>query len=96
VLPPHPPQVIIISGESRQFTNPKNKTNKGPVTSIVGDTWGYNFTWTLRGGEQTIEQHQYMEFRYLNLIFANGTVPLDLSISGKRMTQSETPKVPDD
>ena len=43
--------VTLVSGESRNG-------------SVVGDTYGYNFTWTLRDGAQTIEQHQFMEFRY--------------------------------
>ena len=34
----------------------------------VGSTWGYNFTWTLRGGAQTIEQLQYAEFRFVNVV----------------------------
>ena len=54
-------QVSIAAGESRAFTNPKNKTNKGPVTEVVGDDWGYDFSWTLRDGEQMLEQHQYVE-----------------------------------
>jgi hypothetical protein len=32
-------------------------------------TWGYTFEWTLRDGEQTLEQHKYMEFRYVKLQF---------------------------
>jgi hypothetical protein len=28
-------------------------------------SWGYSFNWTLREGRQTIEQHDYMIFRYL-------------------------------
>ena len=56
----------IDAGESRRYTNPKNKTNKGPVTDFVDIDWGYFFNWKTRAGAQTIEQHQYMEFRYVS------------------------------
>jgi hypothetical protein len=29
------------------------------VTEKVGNDWGYSWTWTLRAGSQTIEQHEY-------------------------------------
>ena len=51
------------------------------VTDVVGDDWGYEFTWTLRDGEQMLEQHQYMEFRYVNVHFPNGTAPKSFSVS---------------
>lgn len=35
--------------------------------NTVQQTWGYTFEWTLRDGDQTIEQFKYMEFRYVNL-----------------------------
>lgn len=57
-------RVVIVSGESRQRAYPKNKTNTDTLP-FVGDTWGYNMTWTLRDGDQTIEQHAYMEFRFV-------------------------------
>jgi hypothetical protein len=44
---------------------------------VVGQTWGYSFDWTLRGGAQLIEQHEYMEFRYVNLEVVGGGVPLN-------------------
>ena len=78
-------KVTITSGESREFTNPKNKTNKGPVTMFVGDTWGYQFEWTLRDGPQLIEQHQYMEFRYVNLVF-DGEAPAHFNLSAWQTT----------
>ena len=71
--------VSIMSGESRFRLH--NKSYTGPVTSKVGDDWGYNFTWTLRDGDQTIEQHEYMEFRYVNLWFKNGTAPKSFNLS---------------
>ena len=73
-------RVKITSGESRAPSFPKNKTHKGPTTEVVGDTWGYSFTWSLRTGAQLIEQHQYMEFRYVNLVF-EGAIPEDLQVS---------------
>ena len=75
--------MAIAAGESREFTNPKNKTNKGPVTDVVGDDWGYEFTWTLRDGAQMLEQHQYMEFRYVNIHFPNGTAPKTFNVSSE-------------
>ena len=51
------------------------------VTDVVGDDWGYDFVWTLRDGEQMLEQHQYMEFRYVNVHFPNGTAPKNFSVS---------------
>ena len=77
--------VRIISGESRLATNPKNKTDKGPTTDVVGNTWGYEFEWTLRSGAQTIEQHQYMEFRYVNLVFSGGA-PKGFNLSAWKVT----------
>jgi hypothetical protein len=44
----------------------------------VAFTWGYNFTFTLRNGSQTIEQLQFMEFRYVNVVLEPGS-PLSLS-----------------
>lgn len=70
----------IDAGESRRYTSPKNKTNKGPVTDFVDNDWGYFFNWTMRAGEQTIEQHQYMEFRYVNIYF-DSAPPVDFNLS---------------
>lgn len=36
--------------------------------------WGWDFTWTLRSGAQTLEQHKYMECRWASLSFS-GSVP---------------------
>ena len=66
-------KVTITAGESRQFTSPKNKTDKGPVTQCVGDTWGFEFSWVLMDGSQLLEQYQYTEFRDLNLEFTDDT-----------------------
>ena len=56
--------VSIDAGES--LSQQHNRTYTGPVTQKVGSDWGYSFTWTLREGDQTIEQHEYMEFRYVS------------------------------
>jgi len=55
----------------------------------VGSTWGYNFTWTLRGGAQTIEQLQYAEFRFVNVeLPADGGLALaDLELRAWRVEQ---------
>jgi hypothetical protein len=36
----------------------------------VGSTWGWEFTWTLRDGDQVLEQHKYMECRFVRLTFS--------------------------
>ena len=56
---------------------------------IVGRTWGYNLTWTLRGGAQTIEQLQYAEFRFVNVLLpAGGALALaDLELRAWRVEQ---------
>lgn len=59
-------RITLVSGESQS-------------NGIVGSTWGYKFTWTLREGPQTIEQLQYMEFRYVNVILESDNVTLPLS-----------------
>ena len=51
------------------------------MTEDVSSDWGYNFSWTLRAGEQTIEQHEYQEFRYVNLKFGGGQVPASFNLS---------------
>ena len=73
-------RVRIVSGESRVPTWPKNRSDHGPPTNVVGDTWGYDFTWTLRDGAQTIEQHQYMEFRYVNVFLDLGNTTGNLQL----------------
>ena len=50
------------------------------TTDYVGQTWGYEFTWTMRDGSQSITQHNYQNFRYLELTFLDGPRPSDLSV----------------
>ena len=39
---------------------------------LVGTTWGWEFDWTMRDGPQTLEQHKYMECRWVSLTFSSG------------------------
>ena len=41
----------------------------------VTQSWGWDFNWTLRDGAQTIEQHQYMIFRYLTVEWLGDDAP---------------------
>ena len=52
----------------------------------------WDFTWTLRDGDQMIEQHQYMEFRYLSVVF-DGEPPANWNVSAWGV---EAPWDPDD
>jgi len=65
-------RVRVVSGESVQRMAAHSATGAGrggspsatggdSSSGVVGDTWGFDFEWTLRAGAQTIEQHQYME-----------------------------------
>eukprot|EP01051_Picozoa_sp_SAG22_P017479 SAG22_NODE_2705_length_2297_cov_1.227934_4_plen_107_part_00 len=56
------PMTTTVSGDGHNVSNPSKCTD-------VQQDWQWTFTWTLRDGDQTIEQHQYMEFRYLNVVF---------------------------
>ena len=51
------------------------------VGNTVGYTWGWEFTWTLRDGAQTLEQHKYMECRWVSLTF-NVAVAPTFTLSG--------------
>ena len=65
-------RVRLVSGESVQRMPAHSATGAGrggspsatggeSSSGVVGDTWGFDFEWTLRAGAQTIEQHEYME-----------------------------------
>lgn len=58
----------------------------------VGSTWGYTWEWAMRDGAFTIEQHNYMIFRYLYLEFIDGFVPEDFAMDawGVRYEWHET------
>lgn len=57
----------------------------GESTSLaensVGSTWGWEFTWTLRDGAQVLEQHKFMECRFVLLTF-NGAAPSNFTLDG--------------
>jgi len=46
----------------------------------VADTWGWEFDWTLREGAQILEQHKYMECRFVAMTFA-GQAPKNFTLS---------------
>lgn len=46
----------------------------------VGDTWGWEFDWTLRDGAQLLEQHKYMECRFVTLTF-EGAAPSNFTLT---------------
>lgn len=52
-------KVYIACGESLSGTT-------------VGYTWGWVFNWTLRDGPQVIEQHKFMECRFVSITFGTG------------------------
>ena len=59
--------VFIQCGESLSSSN------------AVGYTWGWEFTWTLRDGPQVLEQHKFMECRFVSLTFSGPPVGFTLS-----------------
>ena len=40
--------------------------------TTVGSTWGWEFDWVLRDGEQQLEQHKFMECRFVSVTFSGG------------------------
>ena len=51
--------------QSGEMCTPMLNNNSHSCNKVAQD-WGWDFTWTLREGDQTIEQHEYMEFRYVS------------------------------
>jgi hypothetical protein len=51
------------------------------VGTRVGSTWGWEFDWVLRDGEQELEQHKYMECRWVSVIFNGTAAPSNFSVS---------------
>lgn len=49
----------------------------------VSSTWGWEFDWILREGSQTLEQHKYMECRFVSLTFSD-TAPTKFVLSAWR------------
>ena len=52
---------------------------------LVGSTWGWVQQWTLRDGEQVLEQHKYMECRFVQLTFSGS-----MELSGFTLTAWKT------
>ena len=48
--------------------------------TTVTATWGWQFNWTLRDGPQVLEQHKYMECRFVKLQFS-GVAPTNFTLS---------------
>ena len=59
--------VDITCGESLSSSN------------IVGSTWGWEFRWIFRDGNQELEQHKYFECRFVSLIFSDEPESFTLS-----------------
>ena len=47
----------------------------------VESDWGWVQQWTLRDGEQTLEQHKYMECRFVQLTFSGQMAQSDFQLS---------------
>eukprot|EP00040_Diaphanoeca_grandis_P032975 m.200886 g.200886 ORF g.200886 m.200886 type:complete len:930 (-) comp32780_c0_seq3:56-2845(-) len=71
--------VNIISGELLLLNGSTDSSTGSRIDP--SNTWGYDFNWTLRDGEQQIVQHNYMLFRYLSVRFVQGEVPTTFSVS---------------
>jgi len=61
--------VHIACGEALSKDKPQQVTS----------TWGWEFDWTLRSGEQLLEQHKYMECRFVSLVFSGAHSNFTLS-----------------
>ena len=49
--------------------------------TTVESNWGWEFDWVLRDGEQELEQHKYMECRWVSLAFNGTAAPSNFSVS---------------
>ena len=49
------------------------------ANDTVSSTWGWEFAWTLRDGDQELEQHKYMECRFVRLDFSAPAPAFSLS-----------------
>eukprot|EP00035_Acanthoeca_spectabilis_P025007 m.456410 g.456410 ORF g.456410 m.456410 type:complete len:1036 (-) comp21050_c0_seq1:25-3132(-) len=65
-----------IAGQTVDIDCGESVTSSGGV----GSDWGWHFTWTLRGGAQILEQHKYMECRFVSLTFS-GTPPTNMTLT---------------
>ena len=55
------------------------KCGESSIHNTVGSTWGWEFTWTLRDGAQRLEQHKYMECRFVDVLFS-GAAPTNWTL----------------
>jgi alpha-L-rhamnosidase len=56
------------------------KCGEALTGNTVTATWGWQFIWTLRDGPQVLEQHKYMECRFVKLQFS-GVAPTNFTLS---------------
>lgn len=68
----------VKGGKAGSFVNITCGESLSP-TNIVGYTWGWEFGWTFRDGDQTLEQHKYMECRFVSLVFSDEPESFTLS-----------------
>jgi hypothetical protein len=62
------------------------------VNSTLYATWGWEWSWTLRDGAQVLEQHKYMECRFVSLVFS-AAAPKNFTLSAWKV---EYPYYPQD
>merc|ERR1711871_1541745 len=69
------------AGQTVHITCGEALRNQGKVPIQVTSTWGWEFDWTLRAGDQLLEQHKYMECRFVSLNFTSGKPPSHFTLS---------------
>ena len=77
---------------SRGRLSRSRAANPSAAAWLEGAVWGWDFTWTLRDGAQVLEQHKFMECRFVSLKFS-GTPPSNMSLSA---WQTHYPYYPED
>jgi hypothetical protein len=81
-------RVRVTGGELYNHLAPSETADATAVTH----TWGYEYIWTMRDGMQTIQQHNFMTFRYLSLQFLDAEPPIDLKVSAWGVAYEWNPK----
>jgi len=93
--PPQPVPRSFIADFGREFqgglklavqdgkagTNVHISCGEALKDNSVQSTWGWEFDWTLRDGAQVLEQHKYMECRFVSLNFTGVQAPPNFSLS---------------